>query len=215
MLVTPTSTEQRVLLKNISWQTFEAMLTEMGEDRAARLAYDEGMLEIMTPLGEHENTHRFRDDLIRVLADELDLNLKKFGSLTLKREDVARGAEPDSCYYIQNEPVVRGRREIDLNTDPPPDLVVEIDITNSSSDKRPIYASLGVPELWRYQGQKLQVFVLSSPALIYIEAQESPTFPLLALDMIPQLIKQSLIDGETTTLRSFRAWIRQQIRASD
>ncbi len=216
MLVTPTPAEQRVLLKNISWQTFEAMLTEMGEDRSARLAYNEGMLEIMTPLGEHENTNRFIDDLIRVLADELDLNLKKFGSLTLKREDIARGAEPDSCYYIQNEPVVRGRREINLNNDPPPDLVVEIDITNSSSDKRPIYASLGVPELWRYQGQKLQVFVLSSPALTYIEAQESPTFPLLALDMIPQFIKQSLIDGETITLRSFRAWVRQQIdRASN
>ena len=73
----------------------------------------------------------------------------------------------------------------------------------------------GVPELWRYQGQKVQVFVLSSPALIYVEAQESPTFPLLALDMIPQFIQQSLIDGETTTLRSFRTWIRQQIKASD
>lgn len=211
MITTSTLAEQRVILKNISWQTFEAMLSEMGEDRATRLTYTEGMLEIMTPLGEHENINRFIDDLIRVLADELNLNLKKFGSLTLKLESMERGAEPDSCYYIQNEPSVRGKRDINLNTDPPPDLVVEVDITSSSLDKRLIYAALGIPEFWRYQGRKLQVFVLSEPILIYTETQQSPTFPFLDLNIIPQFIEQSLTDGETTTLRSFRTWVRQQI----
>lgn len=212
MVTTTISSEQRVTLNHISWQTFNTLLLEMGEKRTARLAYNQGTLEIMTPLGEHENTNRFIDDLIRVLADEFNLNLKKFGSLTLKREDLQRGAEPDSCYYIQNEPLVRSKRDIDLNFDPPPDLVVEVDITNSSLDKRPIYASLGVPELWRYSGRSLQVFVLSKPVLIYVPVQRSLTFPLLMLDIIPQFIEQSLIDGETATLRSFRVWVRQLLK---
>lgn len=215
MVTTTTTSEQRVILNHISWQTFNTLLLEIGEERSARLAYNQGTLEIMTPLGEHENTNRLIDDLIRVLADELNLNLKKFGSLTLKREDIQRGAEPDSCYYIQNEPLVRSKRDIDLNFDPPPDLVVEVDITSSSLDKRPIYASLGVPELWRYDGRSLQVFVLSELTLIYVPVQQSPTFPLLMLDIISQLVEQSLVDGETNTLRFFRAWIRQRLERVD
>ncbi|OKH27974.1 Uma2 family endonuclease [Chroogloeocystis siderophila] len=211
MVFTPALAEQRVVLRNISWQTFTAMLDEMGEERATRLAYSDGMLEIMTPLGEHENTNRFIDDLIRVLADELNLNLKKFGSLTLKRENMKRGAEPDSCYYIQNEPRVRNKRNIDLNIDPPPDLVLEIDITSSSIDKRPIYAALGIPEIWQYDGRSLQILLLSQLDSSYTQTQKSPTFPILDLNLVPQLIAQSLIDGETKTLSLFRMWIRQQI----
>ncbi|MDZ7958185.1 MAG: Uma2 family endonuclease [Aulosira sp. DedQUE10] len=211
MVITTTSAENRIILNNIKWETFNTILQELGDKRAARLAYNEGNLEIMTPLGEHENTNRFIDDLIRILADELNLNLKKFGSLTLKRDDMQRGAEPDSCYYIQNEPLVRGKRNINLNSDPPPDLVIEIDITSSSLDKRPIYATLGVPELWLYDGRSLQFFVLSEPILIYTPVQESPTFSVLTSDVIPQFIEQSLTDGETATLRSFGAWLRQKL----
>ncbi|MBW4562631.1 MAG: Uma2 family endonuclease [Mojavia pulchra JT2-VF2] len=204
--------EQRVILNNISWQTFTAILKELGEKRAARLAYNQGTLEIMTPLGEHENTNRFIDDLIRILADELNLNLKKFGSLTLKRDDMQRGVEPDSCYYIQNESLARGKRDIDLNFDPPPDLVIEIDITSTSLDKRPIYANLGVPEFLLYDGRTLKFFVLSEPILIYTLVQQSPTFPLLMLDVIPRFIEQSLTEGETLTLRSFRTWVSQRLK---
>lgn len=211
MVITATPAEKRVILNNIKWETFNTILKELGDKRSARLAYNEGNLEIMTPLGEHENTNRFIDDLIRILADELNLNLKKFGSLTLKRDDMQRGAEPDSCYYIQNEPFVRGKRNIDLNSDPPPDLVIEIDITSSSLDKRPIYVTLGVPELWLYDGQSLQFYMLSEPILIYTPVQVSPTFPVLTSDIIPQFIEQSLTDGETATLRSFRAWVRQRL----
>lgn len=204
--------EQRVLLKRVSWQTFNQLLVELGEDRAMRLFYHEGLVEIMTPLGPHENSNRFIDDLIRAIADELDLNLKKFGSLTLKRDATQTGAEPDSCYYIHNEPLVRGKQEIDLKTDPPPDLVLEIDITSGSLDKRPIYATLGVPELWRYDGRKLEVFVLQASSLTYLPVPQSPTFPSLPLAAVPRLIQQSLVDGETATLRAFRAWLREQNR---
>jgi Uma2 family endonuclease len=174
------------------------------------LAYDEGILEIMTPLGRHENNNRFIESLIGVIADELNLNLKRFGSLTLKRRKKLKGAEPDSCYYLQNEPLVRSKQEIDLDNDPPPDLVLEIDITSGSLDKRPIYAAIGVPEFWRYDGNKLQVFVLQQSTGDYQQVTQSPTFPWMSLDVIPRFIRQSLVGGETATLRAFRAWVREQ-----
>ncbi len=207
---TPEIAEQRVILSHVSWQTFEQLLKELGDKRATRLAYNEGLLEIMSPLGPHENNNRFIDDLIRAIADELNLNLKKFGSLTLKREKKLKGAEPDSCYYIQNEPLVRSKQEIDLDNDPPPDLVLEIDITSGSLDKRPIYAAVGVPELWRYNGNKLEVFVLQPSSQDYQQVNQSPTLPWMPLDVIPKFIRQSLADGETATLRAFRAWVREQ-----
>jgi Uma2 family endonuclease len=174
------------------------------------LAYNEGLLEIMTPLGSHENSNRFIESLIGAIADELNLNLKKFGSLTLKRVKKLKGAEPDSCYYIQNEPLVRSKQEIDLDNDPPPDLVLEIDITSGSLDKRPIYAAIGVPEFWRYNGNKLEVFVLELSNQGYQKVNQSPTFPWLPLDVIPRFIRPSLVDGETATLRAFRVWVREQ-----
>jgi Uma2 family endonuclease len=209
-IVTPEIAEQRVILSNVSWQTFEQLLKELGDKRATRLAYNEGLLEIMTPLGRHENNNRFIDDLIRAIADELNLNLKKFGSLSLKREKKLKGAEPDSCYYLQNEPLVRSKQEIDLDNDPPPDLVLEIDITSGSLDKRPIYAAIGVPEFWRYDGNKLEVFVLHPSNRDYQQVNQSSTFPWMSLDVIPRFIRQSLVDGETATLRAFRAWVREQ-----
>jgi Uma2 family endonuclease len=207
---TPEIAEQRVILSNVSWQTFEQLLKELGDKRATRLAYNEGLLEIMSPLGPHENSNRFIESLIGAIADELNLNLKRFGSLTLKRVKKLKGAEPDSCYYIQNEPLVRSKQEIDLDNDPPPDLALEIDITSGSLDKRPIYAAVGVPELWRYNGNKLEVFVLQPSSQDYQQVNQSPTFPWMSLDVIPKFIRQSLVDGETATLRAFRAWVREQ-----
>jgi len=209
-IATPEIAEQRVILSNISWQTFEQLLKELGDKRATRLAYNEGLLEIMTPLGPHENNNRFIESLIGVIADELNLNLKKFGSLTMKREKKLKGAEPDSCYYLQNEPLVRSKQEIDLDNDPPPDLVLEIDITSGSLDKKPIYAAIGVPEIWRYDGNRLEVFVLEPLKRNYLSVSQSPTFPWMPLDVIHRFIRQSLVDGETATLRAFRAWVREQ-----
>jgi Uma2 family endonuclease len=209
-IATPEIAEQRVILSNVSWKTFEQLLDELGDKRATRLAYNEGLLEIMTPLGLHENSNRFIESLIGAIADELNLNLKRFGSLTLKRAKKLKGAEPDSCYYIQNEPLVRSKQEIDLDNDPPPDLVLEVDMSSGSMDKQPIYAAIGVPEFWRYNGNKLEVFVLKASKQEYQKVTQSPTFPWMPLDIIPRFIRQSLVDGETATLRTFRAWVREQ-----
>ena len=201
--------EQRTVLNQVSWQTFINLLDDLGDNRVIRLYYDQGVLEIMTPLGEHENNNRFIDDLVRAIADELNLNLKKMGSLTLKREELLKGAEPDSCYYLENEPLVRHKQNINLESDPPPDLVLEIDITSSSLDKQTIYAAFEIPELWRYNGQELEVFVLDKTTQSYQNSIQSLHFPWLPLEVIPQYIRQSLRDGETATLKSFRTWVRK------
>lgn len=207
---TLTIPEQRTVLNQVSWQTFINLLNDLGDNRVIRLYYDQGVLEIMTPLGEHENNNRFIDDLVRAIADELNLNLKKMGSLTLKREELLKGAEPDSCYYLNNEPLVRHKQNIDLASDPPPDLVLEIDITSSSLDKQAIYASFEIPELWRYNGQKLEVFILDKITQSYQKSTQSLHFPWLPLEIIPQYIRQSLRDGETATLKAFKTWVLEQ-----
>lgn len=120
MLTTATPAEQRVLLQNISWQTFKTMLAEMGAERGSRLAYDQGTVEIITPLMPHENSNRLIELFVGVLCEELGLEIKRTGSLTMTRDDLERGAEPDSSYYIQNEYRVRDLVDIDLASDPPP-----------------------------------------------------------------------------------------------
>ncbi|WP_013322991.1 Uma2 family endonuclease [Gloeothece verrucosa] len=206
--------ENRVILNPVSWETFNHLLNDLGNQRASRLAYYQGIIEIMTPLGEHEHNNRFIDDLIRAIADELNLNLKKMGSLTLKKDNIKQGVEPDSCYYLKNEPLVRNKQTIDLNIDPAPDLVLEIDITSGSLDKLPIYGALGVTEIWRYNGNQLNVFILDKVTLTYHQSKNSRIFSWLDLKQIPQLIQQSLSDGDTATLKNFRRWIRENISIS-
>ncbi len=197
------------MLQNISWQTFVALLRETGSDRGTRFAYDCGTLEIMTPLYEHEHPKIQFDRFIFVLAEELEIEIKSAGSMTLKREDVNRGIEPDNCYYIQTEPTIRGRPQLDLETDPPPDLAIEIDITSSSVNKFGIYLALGVPELWRYNGRDLKFYQRSEGQ--YVECEFSIAFPLVSVTEMSRFIEQSKTIGEIALLKSFRAWFTNKI----
>ncbi|MBD2513576.1 Uma2 family endonuclease [Nostoc sp. FACHB-973] len=209
MLVQSTPAEQRTVLYNISWETFEALLKETGEDRGSRFAYDSGVLEIMTPLFEHENPKIQFDRLIFALAVELKIKIISAGSTTLKRQSIAKGIEPDSCYYIQNEPVIRGKQKLDLRTDPAPDLAVEIDITSSSVDKFNIYAALGVAELWRYDGEVLKFYQLVESQ--YIEVNFSRAFPLVSVSDLNRFIQKSKTMDEIDLVQSFRAWVQDKL----
>ena len=213
MVTTSTPAEQRVLLKNISWQLFESLLLEMGEQRSTRLAYYKGKLELMTPLWEHEDNKRVIERLIDTLTETLDINVKMGGSVTLKRLGMAAGKEPDSCYYIQNEARVRGKKEIDLAQDPPPDLAVEIDLTSSSLNQLSLYADLGVPEVWRYNGLRLQIYQLQQEE--YVECDRSPTFPLLPATKVEEFLEQCQNLGVTAAVRQFREWIKNQLQNSE
>ncbi|NJR75864.1 MAG: Uma2 family endonuclease [Scytonema sp. CRU_2_7] len=209
MLVKSTPAEQRTVLYNISWETFEALLRDTGEDRGSRFAYECGTLEIMTPLFEHENPKSNFGNFIIALAEELGIEVRSAGSTTLKRRIANRGIEPDNCYYIQNELAIRGRETLNLETDPPPDLAIEIDITSSSVNKFGIYSALGVPELWRYDGQNLKFYQLLEGQ--YIECNFSIAFPLVSVSDISRFIQQSKSIGEIALLKSFRSWIRAKI----
>jgi len=202
--VTP---ENRVILKGVSWSTFKALLADVGDDRAWRIAYDRGVLEIRMPLLEHEVPKGLIESFIEATADELEIEVMKAGSLTLEREDLTRAVEPDSCFYIQNEASVRGKRNINLPEDLPPDLAIESDYTNSSVNKDAIYAALGVPELWRYQRQSLQVYQLVDGK--YQKCDRSLAFPLLPVAEIPGFIEQSRTLGQRSAVRLFRQRIRE------
>jgi Uma2 family endonuclease len=184
----------KVLLEKITWQKFETILEELGEHRCAKIAYDKGILEIMTPLPEHEVDKIVIGDFIKAILEELDLEFYPLGSTTFKNQLMQQGIEPDDCFYIQNEAKVRGKKGLDLTIDPPPDLALEIDVTFRTHPS--IYASLGVPELWRFEEGKLQINLLQGKT--YIEAEFSPTFPNLALkDVIPLYETYSnLLKGE-------------------
>ncbi|KAB8330395.1 Uma2 family endonuclease [Scytonema tolypothrichoides VB-61278] len=199
---------QRVLLKNVSWQEFETILEELGEHRAARVAYENGMLEIMTPLPEHERNKENISDLVKALLEELDIEFLPLGSTTFKNELMDKGIEPDNCFYIQNEPVVRGKDRLDLTVDPPPDLALEIDV--SSRTHSSIYEALAVPELWRFEKGTLQINVLQNGK--YIESTSSPIFPNFPLQqVIPECLQQCKTVGRNKTMRGFRSWVQELI----
>src|SRR5215831_8087758 len=151
---------QQVILHGVSWETYKRLLADFAESHAAHFAYNRGVLEIRVPSAKHEEANRTMALLIEMLALELDVSVRNLGSTTFKREDLSRGFEPDSCFYLQNAARIRGNSRIDLTVDPPPDLVIEVDVTHSSLDKLPIYAALGVPEVWRSDGTRLAILIL-------------------------------------------------------
>lgn len=203
--------EQRVVIHNISWKTYERLLVEMGESRACRLTYDEGTLEIMSPFIQHEHSNRFLDKLVFVLLEEHGMDFLSAGSLTCKREDIRKGFEPDSCYYVENAGRVRGKSELDLKKDPPPDLAVEVDISHSSMNKFQIYAALKVPEIWLWDGKHLKAFVLQKGG--YAPVKESPTFPGMPLFAeFPGFLAVANKQGELAAIREFRKWVRKHMK---
>ncbi len=209
MTVAASLAEQRIILQNITWEMFESLLAAKAEDTSTRYAYDRGFLEIMSPLMPHETTKRLIEKMIDILVDELDLNVKSVGSMTCKREDLEQGLEPDSGFYIQNEPLVRSRDQLDLSQDPPPDLMLEVDFSSSSLNKLPIYQALAVPEVWRYAAGGLTIRVLQHGE--YVELKTSPTFANLPLTKLPDFLQQTSQLGETQMLKQFRAWVRAQL----
>jgi Uma2 family endonuclease len=197
----------RVVLHNISWQQFENLLVDLGESRAARVAYDDGTLEIMTPFPEHEYYKETLGDAIKEIAEVLDQDYESLGSTTWKREIKKAGVEPDNCFYFQNEPRIRGKLDFDLSQDPPPDLALEIDVTSKSLSRFPIYARLGVPEIWCYDSGELRIYQLQNEG--YIQVETSLVFSTLPVQELPALIEQYRPQGRRAIRRAVRDWARK------
>jgi Uma2 family endonuclease len=201
--------EQRFVLSAISWHTYSRLLRAFADRPAVRLTYDRGVLELMTLSPEHEHLVSLIRRLVEAFTEELNLPLKSGRSTTLRRRRRRRGLEPDECYWLQNESLVRNRDDLDLRRDPPPDLALEIDITHSSIDRMPLYAALGVPELWRFDGQALHFFALDPQGRYANISQSSALLGLGSTDVMRFLALRGQVD-ENAILRQFRAWARQQ-----
>ncbi len=199
---------QQLLIKDVSWQMYEELLTELGERRSTKINYSQGMLEIMNPLPEHETGKIIISDLVKIILEELEIEFWSLGSTTFKNEKMRQAVEADDCFYIQNEAIIRGKKRIDLNIEPPPDLAIEIDITSRTQFNN--YEILGVPELWRFNGETLEINVLRSGK--YIQTNISDNFPNLPVaQVIPEYLECSKREGRNKTMKAFRNWVKSQI----
>lgn len=200
----------RVVLHDISWQQFENLLANLGDSRAARVAYDNGSLEIMTPLPQHEYYKETLGDAVKDIAEALEQDYESLGSTTWKREIKKAGVESDNCFYFQNEAKIRGKLDFDLEQDPPPDLALEIDVTSKSLRRFPIYARLGVPEIWCYDSGELKIYQLDRQE--YREVETSSIFPTLPIQELPELIEKYRFSGRRSLRQAVREWAKENAR---
>lgn len=208
-VVTKRPSVDRVILHDVSWETYESLLKDFENKSSPRLAFDRGVLEIMSPYSEHEICNRTLASIVEIVLEEFDIDFEHTGSTTFKREVLKRGFEPDSSFYIQNVERIRNKKRIDLAIDPPPDLVIEVDLTNDSLDKFPLFAALGVPEVWRYE-DGLEMLVLERGR--YVQRPASIVIPPLSAKFVSELLESSQIMKRPAWLRQTRARIRGLIQ---
>ena len=209
---------QQLLLQDISWQDFDEILKDLGENRSSRISYSNGVLEIMVPLPEHEKNKEVIGDIVKILLDKLEIDFEPLGSTTFKNEQMTQAVEPDACFYIKNYQVVIGKDRLDLSIDPPPDLAIEIDITNRTQLDN--YLLLGVPELWRYTRKGFQINLLEGgfaegnalQVHHYIESKTSPNFPNIPIvELIDCYVKQAQTEGRSKAIRAFKKWVEENL----
>jgi Uma2 family endonuclease len=191
-----------LVVHQFSWSDYERLLEELSDRRDLRVSYDRGKLEIMSPLPEHELFAKVIERVAYFIAEKLRLDIESYGIATWRKRTLSRGVEADACFYVANAKHIVGKSLRDLEADPPPDVVVEIDVTNESLSKFSIYAALGVPEIWRYEDNELQFFSLTSGR--YSKIPESLSFPGLKPQMLSATLDISKVKGQTAALSSFR-----------
>ena len=202
------SAGQRIYLHDVSWEEFEQILLELGEKRATRIAYYAGELEIRMPLPEHERIKILISNLLVILLEELDLPWESLGSTTFKNSRMKTGIEPDDCFYLTNCQAIVGKKRLDLDIDPPPDLAIEVDLTSPTQISA--YEALVVPEIWRYQQGKLIIFILTEGH--YLESTVSSLFPSLPIQVgISSMLERSNEILMSEARKAFRQWVRQNL----
>lgn len=206
--VSQPETGHRLILHGVSWATYESLLADFQDSHAAHFAYDRGTLEIMAPSAKHEEPNRALSLLVDLVTGEWDIEIRRLGSTTFTRRDLSKGFEPDSCFYIQNIERVHDKEEIDLAVDPPPDLVIEIDITSPSLNKFPIYVAVGVPEVWRYQDGRVQIFQQTDEQ--YTAVEQSIVLPPLTSTVLTQFLEESRTLRSPDWLRRVQEWAQKQ-----
>jgi Uma2 family endonuclease len=199
---------ERLHLRYVSWELYEHLLKQTAH-RRVKITYDNGELELMSPLPEHERPSRALCLLIMILTEELHTPFSALGGITLKRGQKKKGLEPDECFYIRNARRIRGKKRISLPKDPPPDLAIEIDVTRWSIPRLPIYAAMGVPEVWRYDGKPVQCLHLAKSG-DYRPSERSLSFPMLRPADLTRFIQQAESADLLAAGSAFRKWVRKQ-----
>jgi Uma2 family endonuclease len=205
--------DQQIVLHGVSWETYEGLLrSDESQHGSVRMSYDRGRLALMSPSRPHEIDAERLGLIVRLTAAGLGLNCLGVGRTTLKREDAKRGKEPDTAFYLANELRVhgKGREDLDLKVDPPPDLVVEVEITHRDPAMLGIYAALRVPEVWHYDGRRLRVLQLQADGC-YTEVAASPSLPSLPLQEIPRWLERAETEGESMMIVAFLDWVRNEL----
>ncbi len=203
------SPHQRFVLRGVDWTQYRKFVDALG-GRHVRVTYDRGVLELMTISPEHGNLRQLLGRIVTTLTEETSQPVKGFGDMTCDREDLDRGFEPDECYYIVNEPLVRGRITIDFAVDPPPDLGVEVDVTGDARSRLPLYASLRVPEVWLFRAGRMQFLRLGDDGR-YHSAGTSAYFPFLTPSDVERFIAARLTMDENALIRSLREWVQTRL----
>lgn len=195
-----------LMLSNVTWETYEEFIQEnMDKFRSPRFYFEKGKLLIM-PTSEHEGSKDTIVYLINILTEEFKINARSLGSTTYQREDIERGFEPDSCFYFANEPKIRGVKRIDMTIHPAPDLIIEVDITSSSEMRERIFAAFGVPEIWRFDGEKVVFLQLKNGEYEIVE--KSLNLPLVSAEIITEFIRTSETSSRLEWLENVRNWAR-------
>ncbi len=201
--------EQRLLLDAVPWRSYEYLLRAFDE-RRIRITYDRGRLEIMTVSVKHERIKHLLGLLIVTLAIELGQNIAGGGSMTFKRRKKRRGLEPDECFWIQNEPLVRGKDLFDWEHDPAPDLALEIEVSRSVLKRLSVYAGLEIPEVWRWTGKEMVTLILDARGK-YQECEASRAFPFFRPATLTNFLGLASTQGESAMISASRAWVQEQV----
>lgn len=198
-----------LILDGISWIEYSRIGTELGERCGLRITYDRGRLEIVTTSPVHEKWKEFLQDLVSRYCEETGLHMQSYGGMTHESPSLERAVEPDTCFYIANAHRVIGNEEIDVERDPPPDVVIEVDKASQSLRKLSIYAAFGVPEVWRVDipNERIEMLGLDEYGA-YIEIPRSRCLPLLTGEVLVRFVRESRASGQIPALVAFRDWVR-------
>jgi Uma2 family endonuclease len=202
--------DERVVLHHVAWDTYERLLADDEERRIPRMTYDQGVLELVTPSMPHEVDADTIADLVKIVAANLGIPIRSVASTTFRRKDLERGFEADASFYIQHEERIRGLREVDLSVDPPPDLVLEMEMSRSALDKLVLFASMGIPEVWRSDGERVTIYVLDQDRDQYRESPSSNALPALTSDMLTRFLAASRTMLSPEWFQAVSDWAREQ-----
>ena len=187
-------------MRNVPWDTYLSLVAV--EDRHNRIAFDQGVMEIMSPMKVHERVGGLLGRMVECWTETAGIEIQSVESTTFKRDELSKGFEADQSFYIQHEELVRELEEVDLTIHPGPDLVIEIDVTNSSLKKFGIYSALEVAEVWRWEGDRIRVYIREEHE--FVESQDSNALPGFAFADAQRILSERIGRGDNDLIREFR-----------